>query len=476
MKFYYWCREAVRSIGLRLILVLAGYVLLSMLAIGLTDAWMGALARQNAYLTYARDTVMLISELRTRMHEAESAQRGYLISLQNKYLPVNEKAIEPQINSMQQVLRALEKHVDASGEAEQRYAELLKDIAADVEGKSAELQMSVTLAHKGNMEAPMQMVNAEESQQRMNQFMQRTQAFMDSMNKDIARMMERRANTMAAGRFSVAASILLVLVLLVLSVKKLVEEIVDRDRLSKKLETDVVNFEQKLEERTSMLKTLAVDYQYDVERERRKLARELHDEMGSILTATKMDISWVLRKIKDASPEASEKLNRTLRYLDQGIELKRRVVQDLHPSLLTTFGLIPALKALIESAADRNQWELDMELPDEGTPISEALGLIAYRLVQETLTNATKYAQATKVSVHLQVDDRYLKLEIADNGKGMDLTQGYEVTHGLKGMQHRVTAIGGKMQIDSEPGKGMFTLALIPLNAAAESRTASAAD
>jgi signal transduction histidine kinase len=476
MKFYYWCREAVRSIGLRLILVLAGYVLLSMLAIGLTDAWMGALARQNAYLTYARDTVMLISELRTRMHEAESAQRGYLISLQNKYLPVNEKAIEPQVNSMQQVLRALEKHVDASGEAEQRYAELLKDIAADVEGKSAELQMSVTLAHKGNMEAPMQMVNAEESQQRMNQFMQRTQAFMDSMNKDIASMMERRANTMAAGRFSVAASILLVLVLLVLSVKKLVEEIVDRDRLSKKLETDVVNFEQKLEERTSMLKTLAVDYQYDVERERRKLARELHDEMGSILTATKMDISWVLRKIKDASPEASEKLNRTLRYLDQGIELKRRVVQDLHPSLLTTFGLIPALKALIESAADRNQWELDMELPDEGTPISEALGLIAYRLVQETLTNATKYAQATKVSVHLQVDDRYLKLEIADNGKGMDLTQGYEVTHGLKGMQHRVTAIGGKMQIDSEPGKGMFTLALIPLNAAAESRTASAAD
>jgi signal transduction histidine kinase len=476
MKFYYWCREAVRSIGLRLILVLAGYVLLSMLAIGLTDAWMGALARQNAYLTNARDTITLISELRTRMHEAESAQRGYLISLQNKYLPVNEKAIEPQVNSVQKVLRALENHMDASGQPEQRYAEWLKDISADVEGKSTELQMSVTLAHKGNMEAPMQMVNAEESQKRMSQFMQRTQAFMDSMNKDIASMMERRANTMAAGRFSVAASILLVLVLLVLSVKKLVAEIVDRDRLSKKLETDVVNFEQKLEERTSMLKTLAVDYQYDVERERRKLARELHDEMGSILTATKMDISWVLRKIKDASPEASEKLNRTLRYLDQGIELKRRVVQDLHPSLLTTFGLIPALKALIESAADRNQWELDMELPDEGTPISEALGLIAYRLVQETLTNATKYAQATKVSVHLQVDDRYLKLEIADNGKGMDLTQGYEVTHGLKGMQHRVTAIGGKLQIDSEPGKGMFTLALIPLNAAAGSRTASAAD
>lgn len=476
MKLYYWCREAVRSVGLRLILVLAGYVLLSMLAIALTDAWMGALVRQNDYLTNTRETITLINELRSRMHEAESAQRGYLISLQNKYVPADEKAIEPQVNSAQQTMHALEKHMDSIGEPEQRYAELLKGIASDVEGKSTELQMSVTLAHKGNMEGSMQMVNAEESRERMSQFMQKTQVFMDSLNKDVVAMLEKRAKTMAAGRFSVAASILLVLVLLVLSVKKLVEEIVDRDRLSKKLETDVVNFEQKLEERTSMLKTLAVDYQYDVERERRKLARELHDEMGSILTATKMDISWVLRKIKDTSPEASEKLSRTLRYLDQGIELKRRVVQDLHPSLLTTFGLIPALKALIESAADRNQWELDMELPDESIHISEALGLIAYRVVQETLTNATKYAQATKVSVHLQVDDRYLKLEIADNGKGMDLTQGYEVTHGLKGMRHRVIAIGGKLQIDSEPGKGMFTLALIPLNAAAESRSASAAD
>ena len=76
MKLYYWCREAVRSVGLRLILVLAGYVLLSMLAIALTDAWMGALARQNDYLTSSRETIALINELRTRMQEAESVQRN----------------------------------------------------------------------------------------------------------------------------------------------------------------------------------------------------------------------------------------------------------------------------------------------------------------------------------------------------------------------------------------------------------------
>ena len=470
MKFYYWCREAVKSIGLRLIFVLAGYVLLSMLAVALTDAWMGALARQNDSLTKDRGSIALVAELRTSFNVAESVQRAYLISLQNRYVPVNEQVIDPQLKRAQEVLRLLSTHMESGKEPRRRHMEMLKDISGDVEGKIAELQAAVSLANKGNLEAAMQMVHAEEGRDRTQHFMQKTKALMDDLGKDATETMERRNTTMAAGRLSVAASILLVLVLLVISVKKLVEEIVDRDRRSKQLETDVVNFEQKLEERTKMLKTLAVDYQYDVERERRKLARELHDEMGSILTATKMDISWVLRKIKDVSPEASEKLTRTLRYLDQGIELKRRVVQDLHPSLLTTFGLIPALKALIESAAERNQWELDLLLPEEGTYISEALGLIAYRIVQETLTNATKYAEATKVSVHLQVDERFLKLEITDNGKGMDMTQGFEVTHGLKGMRHRVTAIGGKIQIESEPGKGMFTLALIPLDAAADIR------
>lgn len=476
MKLYYWCREAVRSIGLRLIFVLAGYVMLSMLAVALTDAWMGALARQNASLTKDRETITLMTELRTRLNEAESTQRSYLISLQNRYVPVDENAIDPQVKRVQELSRQLGAHMESGTPPRRRHMEMFKGISADVEGKLAELQVAISLANKGNVNAAMQMVHAEEGRNRTQQFMEKSQLLINDLGKDVTATMERRDTTMAAGRLSVAASILLVLVLLVLSVKKLVEEIVDRDRRSKELETDVVNFEQKLEERTKMLKTLAVDYQYDVERERRKLARELHDEMGSILTATKMDISWVLRKIKDVSPEASEKLTRTMRYLDQGIELKRRVVQDLHPSLLTTFGLIPALKALIESAAERNQWELDLLLPEEGTYISEALGLIAYRVVQETLTNATKYAQATRVSVHLQVDERYLKLEIIDNGKGMDLTLGYEVTHGLKGMRHRVIAIGGKLQIESEPGKGMFTLALIPLDAAADVRPTQEAE
>jgi signal transduction histidine kinase len=465
-KIYYWCREVIRRVGLRLLLVLAGYVLLSALAIALTDNWMSVLAEQSARIVKAQDTISILQQLRINLLQAESAQRGYLINLQNGYAQtLDDTAHEKQVR---ETLRALEANLESKANEDQNrhHDALLRQVTAAVEGKLTELQMSTALAHKGKMEAATQMLTADDhGKTKMMQFMDDTESFIDAENKALKNLSASRDLTMSVGRFSVAASVLLVLILVVLAMKKLIEEIADRDRLSQKLETDVVNFEQKLEEHTSMLKTLAVDYQYDVERERRKLARELHDELGSILTATKMDISWVLRKIKDTSPEASEKLARTIRYLDQGIQLKRRVVEDLHPSLLSTLGLIPALKSLIESVAERNQWKLNIVLPDETAVINEAQGLIAYRVVQETLNNATKYAQATKVSVHLQVDEHYLKLEIEDNGKGMDMTQEIAVTHGLKGMRHRVIAIGGKLQIESEPGKGMFTVALIPLNA-----------
>jgi len=130
---------------------------------------------------------------------------------------------------------------------------------------------------------------------------------------------------------------------------------------------------------------LALDYQADVERERYKLARELHDELGSILTASKMDISWVIKSVGKTHPEIAEKLKKTNSYLDQGINFKRQVVQELHPAMISSFGFWPALRALIDDAVERNQWKLTLTLPDENTVINETISLVAYRIVQETL-------------------------------------------------------------------------------------------
>ena len=469
-KIYQWFRETLGRVGWRVILVLAGYLLLALLAVALTDGWIGVVADKDTRIAQCRDTISVLEQLRTNLLRVESIQRGYLLTGRDSYFVAYDDSIK-HVNAS---LRQLEAQLEDSPDHPQskNHDELLKRITANLIGKLTEMQMVVTLAHDGNTDDALKVVNTDEGLVKMTNFFNDTQLLLDEKNKELQSLFASRDRLMLAGRTSVWASVLIVLVLVVLVVKKLLAEITDRDRESKKLESEVSNFEQQLEQRTSLLKKLAVDYQYDVERERGKLARELHDELGSILTATKMDISWVLRKIKDIAPEASEKLQKTMRYLDQAIQFKRRVVENLHPPLLTSFGLIPALESLITSAAERNQWQLDLELPSETTVISEPLGLIAYRLVQETLNNASKYAQASKISVHLQVDEQHLKLEMEDNGRGLDMNLQRAVTHGLEGMRHRVDAIGGKLQITSEPGKGMFTLALIPLHAAPDAAPA----
>ena len=106
---------------------------------------------------------------------------------------------------------------------------------------------------------------------------------------------------------------------------------------------------------------------------------------------------------------------------------------------------------------------MSITLPEQKAQVSEVLGLIAYRIVQESLNNASKYADATQVTVSFLVDETHLKLEISDNGKGMDSTHFSLATHGLEGMRHRVIAVGGTFKIESEPGKGMFTFAMLPL-------------
>jgi two-component sensor histidine kinase len=243
------------------------------------------------------------------------------------------------------------------------------------------------------------------------------------------------------------------------------------------LDSELERYETQLEERTKLLKDLALDAQSDVERERQKLARELHDELGSILTATKMDVSWVIRRVKESAPEVSEKLSKTILYLDQGIQFKRDVVQRLHPSMIETFGFWPALSSLIDDVAARNRWEMDVILPEETTPLNEVVSLIIYRVIQETLNNATKYARATKVSLYMIIELGYLKLELQDNGVGLDMDTIVEgTTHGLKGMKNRVMAIGGHFELVSAPGQGMMTRVMIPLDTVRDATPDTARD
>lgn len=212
--------------------------------------------------------------------------------------------------------------------------------------------------------------------------------------------------------------------------------------------------------RTAELTELARHLQTVREDERAHLARELHDELGALLTAAKLDVARVRRMTKASAPEIDERLKHMSELLDQGIALKRRIIEDLRPSALSNLGLVPALEILTQEFAQRSGLQLHLELVESAT--NNAGQLAMYRLVQEALTNVLRHARAQQVRVQLSETEGWLQLQIDDDGKGFDPEAVGAGHHGLLGMRYRIESLGGTLQLLSSPGRGTMVLARLP--------------
>jgi len=254
---------------------------------------------------------------------------------------------------------------------------------------------------------------------------------------------DQRISTLCAAALSALNIVLFILLFRNLGIQ------IDRQaRVQRQLITQQEELDQLVTERTRQLEALGWHLQAVSENEKTQLARELHDELGAILTASKMDVAWANRKLKDSEPAISEKLARALANLDQGIALKRRIIEDMRPTVLANFGLVTALRTLADEAAQRNNWTLDLQLPADDIQLDEQTEIALFRVAQESLTNAAKYAHASRVAIGLRVEDTQVALSIADNGVGImpaDLKRTH--THGLLGMRQRVAARGGHFDI-----------------------------
>jgi signal transduction histidine kinase len=209
---------------------------------------------------------------------------------------------------------------------------------------------------------------------------------------------------------------------------------------------------------------LAAWLQRTREAERAALARELHDELGAILTAARLDVAWIAAQPACHDPSIAQRLDALQRVLTQGIELKRRIVEDLHPTVLTHLGLGPALEQLLASNRQRFQGRLLASVdPDVGLSGEPALAL--YRIVQEALTNVHKYARAHCVRVALRRLRGRVELVVEDDGTGFDVRAVGCGHHGLEGMRHRMLAVGGALQVRSAPGAGTTIRAVLPVPA-----------
>ena len=466
-KVWSWGERIVSLLGGRTIAMLFAALLIAFGSVMFSDNWIVSFSKQVEVIKKVRDNIAVLHQLKANLFEAESAQRGYMITKRKEYVAPFNAALE---QARRNVKLSETLVIDTSTEKNQTI-ELawLKAISASVEAKSAEMLLTIKLIEQNKIEEANQVVNLDLGRLEMQKFVAETDKLIKQQVVDVDVMIQKRKNTVNLARASNIVGALILILLVVMVIKQLLGELAAKSRLQQQALKENADYEVKLKQQTKLLRSMALDYQADVERERQKLSRELHDELGSIFTATKMDLAWCIKKLADSAPDVAQKLAKTTSYVDQGIQYQRHIVQELHPSMISTFGFWPALNALIKDAAERNKWRLTLNLPDETVPLNETISLVTYRIVQESLNNANKYARATAINVDVMLDAHHIKLEISDNGIGVDMQSLDGLTHGLSGMRHRVQAIGGHFEMLSNPSQGVLIRALIPLDIVANS-------
>ncbi len=206
--------------------------------------------------------------------------------------------------------------------------------------------------------------------------------------------------------------------------------------------------------RTAQLRELSRFLQSDREQEKARVARELHDELGGALAAAKIDLQ-LLRDRGAAAEDAPARLERITAALDEAVLAKRRIVEDLRPTLLDNLGISAALRWQCEQYAKRTSCPCTVRLGESELKLAPDLSIAIYRIVQEALTNTSKYAQAKNVEVSLEREGGRWHLRIFDDGVGIDLAkQHHPTSHGLVSIRERARALSGEVRFDGGPGRG----------------------
>jgi len=201
------------------------------------------------------------------------------------------------------------------------------------------------------------------------------------------------------------------------------------------------------------------------EEERKRIARELHDEIGQALTSILISLKYLENHLQ----EEQKHLIIDIRNLASGtIDELKDLALSLRPSVLDNLGLLPALRNLIRYAENRYNFKISFYLEQPSHKIRNEAEISIYRVVQEALTNIARHANATRVRIVFREKGDKLLLKIADNGKGMALNVLSEKSLGLAGMRERITLLGGSFSLHSRIGKGTFIKICLPLKEVGE--------
>ncbi len=422
----------------------------------------------GADMQHAMARRILLGELRESVADAALAYRAFLISGRTDAIELLRSA-GPRINEVADSFVASYHGEPGSVGATARQ---LRYLAGVVTGAMA---TTITLHNARGPDAALELARAQDPwADPVQQFL----GVADQLERyESARMRETRAKwqreTLVVRRLSAIATI--ANVLLVLSAMLMAQATLRRHReLTRQAARRRDELEVEANARASELNEVYGQLQTVQEQERSRLARGLHDELGGLLLAAHMDASWLAQHLEDASAEGRQmRLRRIQDVLDQGIDLKRRVIEELRPTLLDNMGLVAALRWQLDETCGRAGLKCSGHFPAEEPAIEPRAAIALFRVVQEALANVQKHAAgARRVDVSLEVSAAHILLVVSDDGSGIAAAAiGKPQSHGLAGMRHRIAAVGGTLRIGRSSEGGTEITALVPRTA----RPASAA-
>jgi signal transduction histidine kinase len=395
--------------------------------------------------------------------DAESGQRGYLLTGRSEYLRPYEGALK-KINESFNFL-------DLYYGKNPNSAETLSKLHELTQTKLSELSETIRVQNEGKTDLAKELVLSDIGKEKMEAIRSLGAELLAHETLNVAQSRAEVYRTLTLSRIGVTLLTALSLLALVLYLRQssaLVRQQQEQQRL---VQAERDRLEVEVARRTAQLTELTRHLQTAREDERSRLARDLHDELGALLTSAKLDAARIRSRLAGTAPEAQERLAHLVGTLNSGIALKRRIIEDLRPSALSNLGLVATLEILAREFAEQSGLQVHCKL--EPVQLEADAELVVYRLVQEAITNITKYAKAKQVWVTLASREGRVDISVRDDGIGFDTSAQSASAHGLVGMRYRVEAEGGTLALQSSPGQGTLIQVSLPESALAEAMAAA---
>lgn len=401
-----------------------------------------------------QDTMRVLAESIYKALEAESAQRGFLLTGEAKYLAPMETGIaesEAEVANLVARFRTL-----APEELP-----VLQAVQRDLRTKADEMRRSVAMLKENQPFMAMALVKSDLGLRLMGSIKSALEGVRERERARIFKGIDRwkqatRLNTL----INLVGTLFTIAVLIVLGL------LASRDL--RRREGYAGQLAEEIKLRTAELRDLSQHMSRVAESEKHALARELHDELGGLLVAMRMDIAQ-LRKRAGNEQDADLKARwaRVEQALVDGVELKSRVIEELRPTLLDNMGLFSALRWMASERAEQARLNLQMEGMDEDVDMPPETAIAVFRTAQEAIANIIRHATARRITLKASIGDR-LTIEIADDGRGMPPGSEQRTgSHGLKQMRFRMEAVGGTLRIASNDLGGTTVQLSVPLEGSA---------